>query len=138
MDIVYVAARVLFSLMLVSGGINHFTKVEQMTGYAQFKKVPAAKISVLVSGIALLAGGLSLILGVWADLGGLVSAAILAAMAFMMHDFWTQSDAEAKQTEMISFFKNISMAGAALFMFAVASDGNFGPVLVEALFSEGK
>lgn len=134
MDIVYVASRVLFALMLVSGGINHFTKLEAMTGYAQFKKVPAAKLSVLASGLALLLGGLSLILGVWADLGGLLSAAVLAAMAFKMHDFWTQSDPEAKQSETIGFFKNISMAGAALFMFAVAADGNFGPQLVEALF----
>ena len=138
MDIVYVVSRVLFALMLVNGGINHFTKLEAMTGYAQFKKVPAAKLSVQFSGLALLLGGLSLILGVWADLGGLVSAAILAAMAFKMHDFWTQSDPQAKQTETIGFFKNISMAGAALFMFAVAADGNFGPELVEALFFDAK
>lgn len=138
MDIVYIAARVLFSLMLVNAGINHFTKLEALTGYAQLRKVPAAKLSVQVSGLVLLLGGLSLILGVWADLGGVVLAAVLAGMAFKMHDFWTQSDPQAKQTEMLNFFRNISMAGAALFMFAVASDGNFGPVLVEALFSEGK
>jgi uncharacterized membrane protein YphA (DoxX/SURF4 family) len=38
-----------------------------------------------------------------------------------MHDFWTQTDAQAKQTEMISFFKNISMAGGALIIFAIAA-----------------
>jgi uncharacterized membrane protein YphA (DoxX/SURF4 family) len=138
MDIVNVVARVLFALMLVNGGINHFTKLDAMTGYAQFKKVPAAKAAVLASGLALLLGGLSLILGVWADLGGLVSAAVLIAMAVKMHDFWTIEDAQAKQPEMIGFFKNISMAGAALYMFAVAADGNFGPQLVEALFYSAK
>ncbi|MEY2967214.1 MAG: hypothetical protein RLY50_1264 [Actinomycetota bacterium] len=138
MDIVNIAGRVLFALMLVNGGINHFTKLDAMTGYAQYKKVPAAKAAVLVSGLALLLGGLSLVFGVWADLGGLVSAAVLAAMAFKMHDFWTIEDAQAKQPEMIGFFKNISMAGAALYMSAVAADGNFGPQLVEALFYSAK
>jgi putative oxidoreductase len=120
----------------VNGGINHFTKLDAMAGYAQFKKVPAAKAAVVISGLALLLGGLSIVLGVWADLGGLVSSVVLAAMAFKMHDFWAQAD--AKQNESIAFFKNISMAGAALYMFAVAADGNFGPQLVEALFYNAK
>ena len=61
-----------------------------MTGYAGFKKVPAAKLSVLVSGVLLLASGLSVILGVYADLGALVLAVLLVLMALKMHDFWSQ------------------------------------------------
>jgi uncharacterized membrane protein YphA (DoxX/SURF4 family) len=58
-------------------------------------------------------------------LGAVVIAVLLVAMALKMHDFWAQSDAQAKQTEMIGFFKNISMAGGALFIFAAyATDGS--------------
>ena len=133
MDIVMIIGRVLFALIFVSSGINHFTKTQAMTGYAQFKKVPAAKASILLSGILLALGGVSVILGVYADLGALVLAALLVIMALKMHDFWSQTDAQAKQTETIAFFKNVSMAGAALFMFALIASGagdegfNFGP-----------
>lgn len=135
MDAVLVIARVLFSVMMVVGGLNHFRQTDAMTGYAQFKKVPAARLSVQLSGLLLVLGGLSVVLGVWADLGALALAVVLVAMALKMHDFWTHEDPQAKQTETIGFFKNISMAGGALFMFASAANGNFGPELVPGLFS---
>ena len=136
MDIVMIIGRVLFALIFVSSGINHFTKTQAMTGYTQFKKVPAAKASVLLSGLLLLLGGLSVVLGVYSDLGALVLAVLLLAMALKMHDFWTQSDPQAKQTETIAFFKNVSMAGAGLFLFAlVANGGDFGPVVSDDLLS---
>jgi uncharacterized membrane protein YphA (DoxX/SURF4 family) len=132
MEVVMLIGRILFALMVVMGGLNHLTKAEAMAGYATFKKVPAAKLSVLVSGILLLAGGLSVALGVYADLGGLVVAVLLAIMALKMHDFWAQSDAQAKQTETIAFWKNISMAGGALFIYASTASGNeIGWTLIE-------
>jgi putative oxidoreductase len=128
MDIIMIIGRVLFALVFLASGLNHFTKTQAMTGYAQFKKVPAAKASVLLSGLLLVLGGLSVVLGIYADLGAIVLAILLLMMALKMHDFWTQSDPQAKQTETIAFSKNVSMAGAALFMFAlVANGGEFGP-----------
>lgn len=136
MDIAMIIGRVLFTLMFVTGGLNHFTKSGAMTGYAQFKKVPAAKASVFISGAVLLLGGLSVILGVYADLGSIALAVALIAMALKMHDFWSQTDPQAKQTETVAFFKNISMAGAAIFMFAlVASGGEFGPSISADMLS---
>jgi uncharacterized membrane protein YphA (DoxX/SURF4 family) len=84
-------------------------------------------------------GGLSVILGVYADLGAVVLAALLVVMALKMHAFWTQTDATAKQTEMIGFLKNISMAGGALFIFAIAaSQSDYGWALTESLWSLSK
>ena len=132
MEVVMLIGRILFALMVVMGGLNHLTKAEAMAGYAAFKKVPAPKLSNFVSGILLFAGGLSIALGVYADLGGLVVAILLVLMALKMHDFWAQSDAQAKQTETIAFWKNISMAGGALFIFASTAFGNkIGWTLVE-------
>ena len=81
-------------------------------------------------------GALSVVLGVYADLGSVVLAGLLIVMAVKMHDFWTQTDPQAKQGETASFFKNVSMAGAALFLFAlVANGGDFGPVVSDDLLS---
>ena len=136
MDIVMIIGRVLFALMFLMSGLNHLTKSQAMTGYAQFKKVPAAKASVLLSGLVMLLGGLSVVLGIYADLGAIALAVLVIVMALKMHNFWTQTDPQAKQTEIIAFFKNLSMGGAALFLFAlVANGGDFGPVVSDDIVS---
>ena len=140
MNTVLLIGRILFALVFVSSGLSHLAKVEAMAGYAKFKKVPAAKLSVLVSGALLALGGLSIILGVYADLGALVIAILLIVMALKMHDFWTQTDAQVKQTETISFFKNISMAGGALIIFAIAATegSDYGWTLTDSLWQLAK
>ena len=74
MDAVLVIGRILFALIFINSGISHLTKLEAMTGYATYKKVPAAKLSVIVSGLMILIGGLYIAFGVYADLGALVLA----------------------------------------------------------------
>ncbi len=137
MEIVFLIGRILFAFMFVMSGVNHLTKADHMVGYAQFKGVPSPKLAVQGSGVVLLLGGLSVILGVWADLGAIVLAAILVIMAVKMHNFWAIEDAQAKQADMIGFMKNISMAGGAVFMFALmAIDGaEYGPAITESLFN---
>jgi len=138
MDYVLLAARVLFAFMFIGSGFNHFKHKDAMTGYAQFKKVPLPKLSVQLSGLLCILGGLSVILGVWTDLGALVLAVLLIAMAFKMHDYWN-ADAASKQVEMIGFLKNISMAGGALFIYAVNASGHadYALQLVGGLFGGG-
>lgn len=140
MNTVLLIGRILFAIMFVSGGLNHLTKAEAMAGYAGFKKVPAPKLANLVSGVLLIAGGLSVILGVYADLGALVLAVLLVLMALKMHDFWAQTDAQAKQNEIYAFFKNISMAGGALIMFAIAATegSDYGWTLTDSLWQLAK
>jgi uncharacterized membrane protein YphA (DoxX/SURF4 family) len=136
MDIVLVIARVLFALIFISSGISHLTKLEAMTGYAQYKKVPAAKFSVLLSGLMILIGGLYIAFGVYADLGALLLALFLIPTAFLMHAFWKETDPTAKQNETIGFFKDLSLAGAALIIFALVSTGtDFGPSITGAFFN---
>jgi uncharacterized membrane protein YphA (DoxX/SURF4 family) len=136
MNAVMLVGRILFAFMFVMSGFNHLAKAEAMAGYAAYKKVPAPKLANLLSGVIMLLGGLSIILGVYADLGALLLAILLVAMAVKMHDFWN-AQGEAKQPEMIGFMKNISMAGGALFLFAYAAteDSNIGPALGKSLWA---
>ena len=123
MDLVLIIGRILFALIFINAGIAHFTKTAAMTGYAQYKKVPAAKASVLLSGAVILIGGLAILLGVYADLGALLIALFSIVSAFMMHNFWTIEDATAKQGETASFFKNLALGGAALMLFVLIGQG---------------
>ena len=136
MDVVLVIGRVLFALLFINSGIAHLTKLEAMTGYAQYKKVPAAKLGVIVSGLMILVGGLYVALGIYADLGALLIALFLIPTSFLMHAFWKETDATAKQNETIGFFKNLSMAGAALIIFSLVATGtDFRPSITSAFYS---
>lgn len=136
MDIVLIIGRVLFALLFISSGVSHLTKLEAMTGYAQYKKVPAAKFGVVLSGLMILLGGIYIAFGVYADLGALLIALFLIPTSFLMHAFWKETDATAKQNESISFFKNLALAGAALIIFALIATGtDFGPSITGAFFS---
>jgi uncharacterized membrane protein YphA (DoxX/SURF4 family) len=121
MDIVLLVGRVLFALIFINSGIAHFAKSSAMTGYAQYKKVPFAKASVYLSGAMIVLGGVYIVLGFFADLGALLIAAFLIPTAFIMHAFWKE--------------KNLSMAGAALIIFALLHNGaDFGPNVGTLLF----
>lgn len=136
MDIVLLIGRILFALIFVNSGLAHFTKMEAMSGYAQFKKVPAAKFSVALTGLMILAGGLFIALGIYADFGALLIAIFSLVSAFMMHNFWTMTDPQAKQGETINFFKNLALAGAALIiMVMVGSGDHFGATITSAFFN---
>jgi len=136
MNAVLVIGRVLFAIIFINSGINHFLKLEAMAGYATYKKVPAAKASVLLSGLMILVGGIYVALGIYADLGALLIAIFLIPTAFLMHAFWKETDATAKMNESIGFFKDLSLAGAALMLFALIGAGaNIGPSITSALFN---
>jgi len=133
MDLILVIGRILFGGFFLMSGINHFTKLEAMTGYAKYKKLPAAKLGVLISGLMLVIGGITIILGYYADLGALLLAIFLVLAAVIFHNFWKETDATAKQNEMLRFMKDMALAGAALILFALVvkhgTDLDFGWVL---------
>lgn len=123
MTVAMAIGQILFALIFVNSGISHLTKLDAMTGYAKYKKVPAAKLSVALSGLMILVGGIFVGLGIYADLGALLLALFLIPTAFLMHNFWKESDPTAKMNETISFFKDLSLAGAALIIYALVADG---------------
>ncbi|WP_330231854.1 DoxX family protein [Nocardia sp. NBC_00508] len=118
MDVVVLIGRVLFVALFLSSALGHFTQTEAMAGYAQSRGVPMPKYAVLASGVLLALGGLSVLLGVWADLGSLLLVVMLLPTVFLMHGFWKETDPQTKQQEMIQFNKDLALAGAALMLFA--------------------
>ena len=130
MNAVLLVGRILFAALFITSGIAHFAKLEAMTGYAKYKKLPAAKFGVLASGLFFLLGGVYVALGLWVDLGALLLAITLVLAAVIFHNYWKETDATAKMNEQIAFNKDLALAGAALILFALIASGNltdFGP-----------
>jgi putative oxidoreductase len=115
-ELVVFVGRLLFVFVFIGSGIGHLTQTDMLVGYAESRGVKNAKLMVQISGAALVLGGGSILLGIWGDLGALGLAILLIITAVMMHAYWKETDAMAKQMEMVSFNKDIALAGAALFM----------------------
>ncbi|MBH1937678.1 DoxX family membrane protein [Streptomyces sp. AV19] len=139
MDILVLIGRILFALLFLLSAFGHLTKTKAMAGYAASKGLPAAGLAVAGSGLLLLAGGLSLLLGVWADLGALLLAVFLVLSALTMHRFWQEAEPMARQQEMTHFQKDIALAGACLMLIAFFSyvGHDLGLTLTGPLFDIG-
>jgi len=125
-----IIGRIFFGALWIGAGFAHFKNLEAMTGYAKYKKLPAAKLGVLVSGLFFLAGGILVLVGLWADLGALLIAITVILAAVIFHQFWKETDATAKMNESMAFNKDIALGGAALIIFALIKAGaDFGPHL---------
>ncbi|WP_433714849.1 DoxX family protein [Nocardia sp. CA-084685] len=118
MDVLVLIGRVLFVVLFLSSAFGHFTQTDAMTEYALSRGLPQARVAVLAGGVVLAVGGLSVLLGVWADLGALLLVIMLVPTALLMHQFWRETDPQAKQGEMIHFNKDLALAGASLMLFA--------------------
>ncbi len=113
-ELVVFVGRLLFVFLFIGSGIGHLTQTAAMAGYAESRGLQSPKVMVQVSGVALLAGGLSILLGIWGDIGSLGLAVLMIITAVAMHAFWKETDPMTKQMEMVSFNKDIALAGAAL------------------------
>ncbi len=115
----FLLGRLIFGGFFLYNGINHFQHRKEMAQYAAAKGVPAAEVAVVGTGVAMVVGGASILLGVKPKIGTLAILGFLAGVSPIMHDFWKQQDAGQRQNEMINFAKNMAMAGAALALLGV-------------------
>ncbi|MDN4475866.1 DoxX family protein [Demequina sp. SYSU T00192] len=124
MDTVFLIARILVALIFLLSAVGHVANANAMAQYADYKGAPGGKAGVIVSGIAMGVGGLMILLGIWGEIGALLIAATLIPVTFFMHAFWKETDPQARQTEQISFNKNLGLIGGALALFLLfASQG---------------
>lgn len=119
LDTIFIIARVLFSVLFLLSAIGHLTKADAMAQYAVYKGAPGGKAGVILSGITFGLGALSVLFGIYGDIGALLIAATLVPVSFFMHAHWKEEDPQAKQTEQISFNKNIALIGGALALFII-------------------
>lgn len=103
--------RFLFSLIFILSGINHFSSGS--ISYAASTGLPMADILVPVSGIIALVGGVSVLTGFHARVGAMLLLLFLIPVSLIMHNFWSFSDADMAQQQMIHFLKNLGLIGGA-------------------------
>jgi uncharacterized membrane protein YphA (DoxX/SURF4 family) len=114
MKVTFLLGRLLFGGFFLYNGINHLRSKDQLAQYAGSKNIPAPDAAVIVSGLALILGGTSLVLGLKPKLGVAAVLGFLGTVSPLMHDFWNHADAQTRQNDMVHFSKNLALLGAAL------------------------
>jgi putative oxidoreductase len=120
-DARYVAlvARQLFSVIFIIASAGHFTP--GTIAVAEEHGVPMAALLVPVSGMIALTGGLSVLFGFRARIGGALLVVFLVPVTFMMHNFWAAADASAFRLELVLFVRNIVLLCGALLVTGVGA-----------------
>jgi putative oxidoreductase len=113
MPYVFLAGRVLYGGFFLFAGIDHFRHVGMMTPYAGAKGIPAPRLGVLGSGLLVVLGGLSVLLGVRPTWGVVLLTVFLLPTSFLMHNYWAATDPSVRQLDLINFKKNMALLGAA-------------------------
>lgn len=110
--------RILYSIIFIWFGISaHFRAHGAMSQYAAAQGVPFAGVMVYLTGLMIILGGLSVLLGYKTKIGAALLFLFLVPVAFMMHNFWAISDPQMAMIQQSMFWKNLSLAGAALLIF---------------------
>ncbi len=117
--LVLLVGRVLFSVFLLVSAFGHVTQGQMIVGYARAKAFPLATFAGWPAGVYLGVAALSLLLGIWPDIGAIMLGLFVIPAALYFHNFWTVKDAAAKRTEQGNFLRNVALLGAALALFAL-------------------
>jgi putative oxidoreductase len=110
--------RALFAAIFLLAGPEHFKTAT--IAQAGRMGVPFAGLMVPVSGVLAMIGGLSVLLGFRARAGAAMLVLFLLPVTLAMHAFWSVADPQAAQIQVVMFFKNLALIGAAMLI------GHFG------------
>lgn len=96
----------LLGLFFIINGVNHFYNKYVLEKYAKGRGLMAPRLMVTLSGILLIAGGLSLMTGllIYWGIAGLCLFLVIAS--FSIHKFWQENDRQMMMIEFAHFLKN--------------------------------
>jgi putative oxidoreductase len=119
MNIAFLIGRIIFSAFWLMTASDHFTKLDDMSQYTKAKGVPFPRLAVAGTGVLLLLGGASVLLGAYPTVGIILLIVFMLGSTFPMHNFWAANDPQVKQADMIHFLKNMAIVGALLMLLAI-------------------
>jgi putative oxidoreductase len=113
MPYLFLAGRILYGGFLLVSGIDHFRHAHVLTVHAGSKGVPAPQVGVIASGLLIIVGGLSILLGLRPAWGVLFVTLFLVPTSLVIHNYWADTNPGVKQANFTNFKKNIALLGAA-------------------------
>ena len=120
-DVAALIARVLLVALFLLSGTNKIGGFDGTVSYIAAHGLPFPALGAMIAILVEFGGGLLVLVGWKARWTALVMAIFTVAAAIFFHAYWADADAAVRMGDYINFWKNISIAGGFLMVFA------FGP-----------
>jgi putative oxidoreductase len=115
MRILFLLGRVVFGGFFLTSGLmdlRHSAKFAPLVGASG---VPFPHLAVIVAGLLITLGGMSIILGLWPRLGAALIVLFLVLVTPIAHNFWAhRSNRRQYADDLNNFTKNLGLLGATL------------------------
>jgi len=115
---IFLAGRVLLGGFFLLSGAHHFTSATAMAEQVARHGIPLPMAAVLVAGLLLIVGGVTLLLGVAPRIGVAALALFLVPVTLTMHAFWHE-EGMRRAIDLVNFMKNFGLLGAVMMLVAV-------------------
>src|SRR5262249_39860485 len=123
--------RQLFAMIFMLASAGHFTPAK--IALAAEHGVPMATVLVPISGVIALLGGLSVLFGYRAPIGGLLLVVFLVPVTLFMHNFWAAPDTAMFRVQLIQFVRNLVLLACACQVMRVGA----GSLSLDAMMERG-
>jgi len=119
-DAAALVGRLLLATIFIMSGFSKISGFAGTAGYIASKGLPLPEVGAAIAIVVELGLGLLVAIGFRVRWSALVIAVFTLAAGFLFHAFW-QDPPEARMANYINFWKNVSIAGGFLLLWA------FGP-----------
>lgn len=119
MKIVFLIARIVLGVYYLFSASGHFFQMGMMAGYTASKGVPLPEAAVIVTGILLLIGGITILTGYRPNIGIIALVIFFLPVTLIMHNFWVVDDQMMRMGEMVNFMKNIALLASAVMFLSI-------------------
>jgi uncharacterized membrane protein YphA (DoxX/SURF4 family) len=111
-----ILARTMFVTYFITMGMSHLVHFRTHAQFIRGKGVPLAAGTTALTVVTMVIGGLLLLLNWHTLIGAAQLFGIILPAPFFLHHFWKETDSYARLSEFAHFFKDLSLAGAALLL----------------------
>lgn len=123
--VLFVIGRIIVGVFYLYAGVDNIVNVGAKTGYIAAKGIPMPQVTIVLTALLLLIGGLSIITGYKTRIGVAAVVVFLLPVTILMHNFWTVEDPMTRMIEMHSFQSNMALMGSALMFLAIKTPWPF-------------
>lgn len=119
MAAIFVLGRIILGAYYLFSAFHHFSDTATLARHAAAHGVPAPTVAIIGSGLLLAIAGVTLLLGAFPKIGVAALVLFLVPVSFVMHAFWSDTDAATRMFNMVNFTKNMALLGSSLMFLAI-------------------
>jgi uncharacterized membrane protein YphA (DoxX/SURF4 family) len=106
----------LFVVYFILMGLSHLLNFREHSALLRRKRVPLPAQTTVLTIIMMTGGGLLVLFNWHRAIGAAMLCGIIFPAPFFLHHFWNEKESYSRLSEFAHFIKDLSLAGAALFL----------------------